>query len=102
MAKDLLTRAGVLSRVAELYDPCGWWEPLKVQMKLALQQFKGMEWTAPVPPDRQQQWIKLFQLMNQAKSITTPRCALPESVDPDYRIRLLTTRPEPFRPCVTQ
>ena len=43
MAKDLLTRAGVLSRVAELYDPCGWWEPLKVQMKLALQQFNHME-----------------------------------------------------------
>ena len=42
MAMDLLTRAGVLSRVAELYDPCGWWEPLKVQMNLALQQFNGI------------------------------------------------------------
>ena len=69
MAKDLLTRAGVLSRVAELYDLYRWWEPLKVQMKLALQQFNGMEWTAPVLPEHQQQWVKLFQLMNHAKSL---------------------------------
>ena len=89
MAKALLTRAGVLSGVAELYDPCRWWEPLKVQMKLTLQQFNGMEWTALVLPEHQQQWVKLFQLMNQAKSITIPRCVLPESVDPDYSIRLL-------------
>ena len=52
MVHNLLTRAGVLSRVAELYDPCGWWEPLKVQMKLALQQFNSLEWTAPVPEDQ--------------------------------------------------
>ena len=39
IARNLLTRAGVLSRVAKLYDPCGWWEPLKVQMKLTLQHF---------------------------------------------------------------
>ena len=90
MAKNLLTRAGVLSRVAELYDPCRWWEPLKVQMKLALQHFNGMDWTAPVPPEHQQQWAKLFQLMNKARLITIPRCVLPESVDPDYRLRLLT------------
>ena len=90
MAKNLLTRAGVLSRVTELYDPCRWWEPLKVQMKLALQQFNGMDWTAPVPPEHQQQWARLFQLMNKARSITIPCCILPESVDPDYHLRLLT------------
>ena len=76
MARNLLTRAGVLSRVAELYDPCSWWEPVKVRMKLALQQFNGLEWTAMVPPEHQEYWAKLFRLMNQVHSITIPRCAL--------------------------
>jgi hypothetical protein len=30
----LFTRAGVLSRVAESYDPAGWYKPVKVNMKL--------------------------------------------------------------------
>ncbi len=28
----LITRAGALGRVAEFYDPVGWFEPLKLQM----------------------------------------------------------------------
>ena len=90
MARNLLTRAGVLSRVAELYDPCGWWEPLKVQMKLSLQHFNGLEWTAPVPEDQRKTWLKLFGIMNQIRTLTIPRCVLPVSVEPGYRIRLLT------------
>lgn len=43
LVEDLMTRAGILSRVAELYDPCGWFECVKIQMKLALQGLNGLE-----------------------------------------------------------
>ena len=74
MGRGLLTRAGVLSRVAELYDPCGWWEPLKVQMKLTMQHFNGHKWTSPVPEEKHATWVKLFALMNQIWTIAIPRC----------------------------
>ena len=90
MGRGLLTRAGVLSRVAELYDPCGWWEPLKVQMKLTMQHFNGHEWTAPVPEKKHAAWIKLFTLMNQVRTIAIPRCVLPTVAKPDLNIRILT------------
>ena len=90
MGRGLLTRAGVLSRVAELYDPCGRWEPLKVQMKLTMQHFNGHEWTSPVPEEKHAAWVKLFTLMNQIWTIAIPRCVIPTIVEPDLDIRILT------------
>ena len=34
----------ILAKVAEFYDPCGFWEPIKLQMKLAMLPLKGLEW----------------------------------------------------------
>ena len=35
-----LTRRTILARVAEFYDPCGFWEPIKLLMKLAMLSLK--------------------------------------------------------------
>jgi len=68
LAKDLITRAGILSRVAELYDPCEWWEPTRVQMKLAMQSLNGSEWTAPVPTECRKEWVNLNHCSSQPAS----------------------------------
>ena len=39
-----LTQRIVVSILAELYDPCGFWEPWKLQLKLMSQSLAGMEW----------------------------------------------------------
>ena len=39
----ILTRRTILSKVAELYDPCGFWEPIKLQMRLAMLPLKGLD-----------------------------------------------------------
>ena len=44
-----LTRRTVLAKVAEFYDPCGFWEPIKLQMKLAMLPLKGLEWDEKIP-----------------------------------------------------
>ena len=80
----------MLSRVAELYDPCGWWEPLKVQMKLTMQHFNGHEWTSPVPEEKHATWVKLFTLMNQVRTIAILWCIIPTIAEPDLNIRILT------------
>jgi hypothetical protein len=87
---NLITRAGILSRVAELYDPCGWWEPIKVQMKLAMKNLNGLLWTDPVPPDCRKDWTELFHTMNQLKSIQIARSVLPEEATPQAKIRIIT------------
>ena len=86
LANNLVVRAGILSRVAELYDPCGWWEPIKVQMKLSLQHLNGLDWNAPVPPENRKEWVELFHTMNQLKAVRIPRPIRPEDTAPDLRI----------------
>jgi len=88
-SKNAISRAGILSRVAELYDPCGWWEPVKLQMKLAMQSLNGLEWSDPVPSECWEEWVKLFSLMSQLKAVTIPRTFLPKGADSATKIRLL-------------
>ena len=42
--------------MAELYDPCGFWEPWELQLKLMSQTLAGMEWDEPIHPEDQDLW----------------------------------------------
>ena len=44
---DLISKARLLSRTAEFFDPVGWWEPLKLQMKLSFQELNTLNWKMP-------------------------------------------------------
>ena len=99
LSKDLMTRAGILSRVAELYDPCGWWEPIKVQMKLSMQHLNGLEWTAPVPAEHRQEWVSLFNTMNKLKEIHIKRSIIPESTMPEQKLRVITVADAAAKSC---
>ncbi|MBM3937816.1 MAG: hypothetical protein FJ333_04060, partial [Sphingomonadales bacterium] len=85
----LITRAGVLSRMAELFDPVGWWEPLRLQMKLSFQEMNSLDWKSPVPEELHETWINHFLVLEQASSLTIPRCVIPPSAPPDWKIRLI-------------
>ena len=39
-----LTRRTILAKVAKFYNPCGFWEPIKLQMKLTMLPLKDLEW----------------------------------------------------------
>jgi len=82
LKSDAVTRAGVLSRVAELYDPCGWWEPVKLQMKLAMQGLVHLDWTEAIPVEERTVWMKLFPLMSQLKEISLPHYAFEKGANP--------------------
>jgi hypothetical protein len=43
MARGLVTRTTLASRVAEFYDPVGLFEPLKLALKLALSEFNALD-----------------------------------------------------------
>ena len=48
-----LTRRTVLSKIAAFYDPVGFFEPLKTQMKLHFSRLNGMDWDTEIPEEEQ-------------------------------------------------
>ena len=46
----------VVSIMADLYDPFGFWEPWKLQLKLMSQTLAGMEWDEHIRAEDQDLW----------------------------------------------
>ena len=86
---ELITRAGVLSRTAEFFDPVGWWEPLRLQMKLSFQELNALDWKDPVPESMFETWVEHFMQLESAKSLSIPRCVIPPTAPPDWKMRLI-------------
>ena len=85
----LISRAGVLSRVAEFFDPAGWWEPLRLQAKLSLQDLNPLDWSDRVPDDLHEDWVNHFMSFEHARGFAIPRCIIPNSADPSWKLRLI-------------
>ena len=51
-----LTWRMVVSIMAELYDPCGFWEPWKLQLKLMSQTLTGMDCDECICHEDQEAW----------------------------------------------
>ena len=90
LLKDVtITRRVITSKMAELYDPCGFWEPYKLQLKLDNSMLKGMDWDTPVPEELEQKWKTRFHEFLQLPNLLTPRCVIPpDAVNPN-QIRLI-------------
>jgi hypothetical protein len=89
MKDDLITRAGVLSRISEFFDPTGWWEPLRLQLKLSFQEMNSLDWKTPIPEELHEVWIGHFLTLERVKELTIPRCIIPESAPSNWKIRLI-------------
>jgi hypothetical protein len=75
----LISRAGVLSRTAEFFDPAGWWEPLKLQMKLSFQELNALDWKDPVPDAHVETWVEHFRQLEGARETDhSPMCNPPQ------------------------
>jgi hypothetical protein len=85
----LISKVGVLSRVAELFDPAGWYEPIKVQMKMSFQELTPLNWADKVPDDQVDVWVSHFLFIQSARLLSIPRYAFPSAADPNSRIRLI-------------
>ena len=68
----ILTRRTILSKVAELYDPCGFWEPIKLQMKLAMLPLKGLDWDEQIPSTQQATWTNIITSFVELNNIQMP------------------------------
>ena len=84
-----ITRRMVFSKIAEFYDPCGFWEPYKLQLKLDNSMLNGYDWDSPLESELEELWKQRFQEFLSIPSLKAPRCLVPDNaVDPD-KIRLI-------------
>ena len=57
----ILTRT-ILAKVAEFYDPYGFWEQIKLQMKQAILPLKDLEWDEKIPEFEQKRWNEILTI----------------------------------------
>ena len=89
MASVVLTRRMVLSILAELYDPCGFWEPWKLQLKLLLQSLAGMDWDEFIPDEQQGEWKQKLSKLVAFHKLSVPRICIPADKELTSGIRLI-------------
>ena len=69
---DGITRRTMLSNVAKLFDPCGWWCPVLLEAKLLMRESwcgDVVGWDDPLPEDQALRWrIFLKSLLNLKKT----------------------------------
>ena len=72
-----LTWRMVVSIMAELYDPCGFWEPWKLQLKLMSQTLTGMDCDECICHEDQEAWKQqLYRLVDFPKLLKISHPAL--------------------------
>ena len=71
----------VVSTLAELYDPCGFWEPWKLQLKILSQTLAGMDWNEYIPVNSQDQWKQQLSKLVDFHKLSVPRVCIPSVRD---------------------
>ncbi|KAL6490192.1 hypothetical protein MHYP_G00005370 [Metynnis hypsauchen] len=76
-----LTRRGVLSTVASIYDPLGFVAPFILVGKQILQQMcrNKLSWDDTLPDDLRPQWERWLQDLQNLADVKIPRCYIPSS-----------------------
>ena len=84
-----LTRKGILSKVAEVFDPVGIFEPLKLQMKLRLIPLNKTDWDEEVTGENREEWIKVFSQFIHLKDLVVNRYVFPKEIESIQGLRLI-------------
>lgn len=85
-----LTRRGILSVIASLYDPLGFVAPFILQGKCILQELcrRGTEWDNELPDDLRPQWVDWKNDLLKLKEVLIPRCYHPHTFSDIVRTEL--------------
>ena len=84
-----LTRKMVASKVAELYDPVGIWEPLKLYFKLELSKLNVLDWDEVLDEPAQVHWKDILLQYVDIHKMRINRCVVPANADLSKGARLI-------------
>ena len=86
-----LTRRICVSKVAEFFDPCGFWEPLKLELKLALADLTDYDWDQVLSDELQSFWKPRLASLSQLSDLKMNRSVVPNHPEVDItKARLIT------------
>ena len=89
LASIKITKRIVVSKVSELYDPIGLFEPIKLQLKLEMTKLSGLLWDDVVPDQDQDKWKGLLSSFVDLSKISVNRCTVPTDEESNSGIRLI-------------
>ena len=77
-----LTRRGVLSTVASIYDPLGFLAPLVLKAKKILQEVceMGVSWDSLLPDELRPRWEQWEADLLKLQNLRIPRCFVPKTM----------------------
>ena len=81
MTSVTLTWRMVVSIFAELYDPCGFWKPRKLQLKLLSHSLAVMDWDEYIPAENQDLWKQQLSKLVDFPKLSIPRICIPADKD---------------------
>ena len=84
-----LTRSLVVGKISELFDPCGFFEPIKLQMKLQTSSLKGKDRDEILPVEDQEKWRGILKGYVNLPETKIPRFCVPSERDSKSRIWLI-------------
>ena len=79
----------IVGKISEFFDPCGFLEPVKLQMKLLTAGLKGKEWDEILQDEDQITWKETLKGFVNLPVIKIPRFDLPSSRVLKSEIRLI-------------
>ncbi|CAI5682991.1 unnamed protein product [Oreochromis niloticus] len=85
-----VTRRGILSIIASVFDPLGFLAPFLLIGKKILQEMclKSIGWDEPLPGELKPQWESWVADLKNLQRLQIPRCFVPESLGKVQRIEL--------------
>ena len=86
LATTPITRRMAVSKIAELWEPMGFFECLKINYKLHLQALTAYSWDDELAPDLQEFWTNIFVQFLQVPLLQVPRYVFPDVSDGEKRL----------------
>ncbi|XP_076302063.1 uncharacterized protein LOC143220282 [Lasioglossum baleicum] len=70
-----LTKRGLVSKAAQLFDPLGWLTPVTVRSKISIQTtwLLGLDWDDPLPPTLASEWRNFCAELKQLEQVKVSR-----------------------------
>ncbi|XP_071476662.1 uncharacterized protein [Diadema antillarum] len=78
-----LTRRGILSEIASIYDPYGFAAPFVMNAKMLLQELTALKlgFDDPIPAEHRERWLKWKECLPEMSKVKVSRCLNPAELE---------------------
>ena len=89
LSQVTLTKKSILSKIASIYDPIGFWEPLRLQLKLHFSRLNEKSWNETIGGEEEIIWKEIFSQFFHLPSLRVDRYFLPKEISVQTPVRII-------------